>query len=519
MNTTDFLTISAAICPERTAITFAGRAISFSELNDRVNNLAAAMAGIGVKRNDRVGLLQVNTPACVEVYFATARLGAIYVPLNFRARTADLTYIINNSGVGVIFVGGRYLDRMKSALPDLGDAARLITLDEKRDGLLFYEDMLAETAAADIMADIQNDDTTVLMYTASDTGFPKGVMLSHNSFVVYMLENVIPADPDVKERNILTVPLYHIAGMQAMMAAVYGGRTIIMQRQFEPVGWMELVQQEKADRALMVPTMLKQVMAHPDFSKYDLSSLRVITYGAAPMPFDVIRQAIQLFPGVSFINAFGQTESASTITALGPEDHNISGSPEEIEQKLKRLTSIGKPLSDVEIKIIDAKGNRLGIEAVGEIVTRGPRVMSGYWEEKDQSTKALDKDGWLHTGDIGYEDADGYYYLTGRSKDVIIRGGENVSPGELEAVLQTHPSVEDAAVIGVPSDDWGEEPRAIVVLKPGAHTTAGDIMEYCRGKLSSYQRPGGVVFIDKMPRNSMGKIRKRALREKYGKSL
>jgi len=516
MNTTDFLAISSAICPNRAAIVFEGERYSFAELSARVNNLAASMARLGIGKGDRVGLLQVNCPACMEVYFAVTRLGAIYIPLNFRAKADELSYMINNSGTKLVFVGERYLEMVASIRPRFTGEVMLATLENQHEGMHYYRDMVEKTADAETLADICDDDTAVLMYTAGTTGFPKGVMLSHNSFGIYMLENVTPADPDAEERNILTVPLYHIAGMQAMMAAVYGGRTVIMQRQFDPVGWMELVQSEKANRAMMVPTMLKQLMDHPDFGKYDLSSIRVITYGAAPMPLEVIRQAIKVFPGASFINAFGQTESASTITALGPDDHNISGTPEEVEKKLKRLTSIGKPLSDVEIKIADEDGKKLGPGKVGEIVVRGPRVMSGYWDEQDKSRKTLDKEGWLHTGDMGYVDEDGYYYLAGRSKDMIIRAGENISPGELEEVLNAHPAIEDAAIIGVPSDEWGEEPKAIVVLKKGQACTAEEVMEYCRGKLASYKRPRYVEFVDELPRNTMGKVLKRVLREKYG---
>jgi len=356
------------------------------------------------------------------------------------------------------------------------------------------------------------------MYTAGTTGFPKGVMLSHNSFSIYVLENVTPADPVTEEKNILTVPLYHVAGIQAMMAAIYGGRTLVMERQFDPAEWMTLVQDEKVGRAMMVPTMLKQLMDHADFSKYDLSSMRVVTYGAAPMPLPVIRKAMEVFPGVSFINAFGQTETASTITTLGPEDHVIEGTEEEKEKKLRRLSSIGRPTSDVEMKTIDDEGNDLPVGEVGEIVARGPRVMSGYWKEDDKTAKTIDKDGWVHTGDMGYMDEEGYFFLAGRTTDMIIRGGENISPEEVEVVLHEHSKIEEAAVIGVPDDEWGEVPMCVVVLKEGEAATEEDIIEHCRAALASYKRPRSVAFTDELPRNQMGKVLKRVLRDQYGGS-
>ena len=517
MNTTDFLNISAAICPDRVAIVFEGKRYTFSQLNERVNKLANALLSLGVQKGDRVALLQVNCNQCVEAYFAVAKVGAIYVPLNFRAKGSELAYMLNSSESGDLLTGDRYIDLVNSVRPNLSSVKHFISIDSKHDGMLYYEELISSSPAEEVVTDINDDDTTILMYTAGTTGFPKGVMLSHNSFSIYVLENVTPADPVLEERNILTVPLYHVAGIQAMMAAIYGGRTLVMERQFEAKEWMELVEKEKATRAMMVPTMLKQLLDNPDFGKYDLRSLRVITYGAAPMPLEVIKKALDVFPGVSFINAFGQTESASTITILSPEDHVISGTEEERERKLKRLSSIGKPMSDIEMKVVDETGRELTPGEVGEIVARGPRVMTGYWRDEEKTKKTIDKDGWLHTGDMGYMDEDGYFYLAGRTTDMIKRGGEFIAPEEVEAVLHSHPKIEEAAVIGVPDVEWGEQPRAIIVLKQGETATAEEIMEYCRERISSFKRPRSVVFVDGLPRNPMGKVLKRVLREQYGK--
>ena len=244
-----------------------------------------------------------------------------------------------------------------------------VSLGEVRGNWLSYEDLLGSSPSDEVVAEIGDEDITILMYTSGTTGRPKGVPLRHSGFVSYVLENVEPASPDIEERNLLTVPLYHVAGIQAMLAAVYGGRTLVLMRQFETEEWLRTVQQEKATRAMLVPTMLKWVIDDPDFKKYDLSSLKVITYGAAPMPFEVIKKAIQEMPWVRFINAFGQTETASTITTLGPEDHVLEGTEEEIEKKLKRLTSsIGRPLPDVEVKIVDEEGNPVPAYEVGEIL-------------------------------------------------------------------------------------------------------------------------------------------------------
>jgi len=518
MNTTEFLTIATAICPDRTALVFEGKRHSFNQLSERTNRLANALANLGVKKGDRVALLQVNCSQCVETYFTVAKLGAIYVPLNFRAKGDEQDYMINFAEADTLLIGERYIDLIDSIKSRLPKVEHFISIENKHDGMLYYEDIIAAAPTDQVITDIGDDDTTILVFTAGTTGRPKGVMLSHSSFAIYVLENVTPADPELEEGNILTVPLYHIAGIQAMMAAIYGGRTLVMERQFNAKEWMELVEKEKANRAMMVPTMLKQLIDHPDFSKHDLSSLRVITYGAAPMPLEIIKRALDVFPGVSFINAFGQTETASTITMLSPEDHIISGTEEERERKFKRLSSIGKPMPDVEMKVIDEAGNALPTGEVGEIVARGPRIMTGYWKDEEKTAKTIDKEGWVHTGDMGYMDEDGYFYLGGRATDMIIRAGENISPEEIENVLHSYPKIDEVAVIGVPDEEWGEQPKAIVVLKEGETATPEEIMEYCRAKLASYKRPRSVIFVDELPRNPMGKVLKRVLREQYGKS-
>jgi len=519
MNTTDFLSISAAICPDRDAIVFEGKRITYSQLSQRANKLANALSKLGIKQGDRLAMLQVNCPECLETYFAVARLGAIYVPLNFRAKEEELSYMCNHAEAKVLFAGKRYLDLVRSILPNLPSVKTCISIDDKVADMQLYSELVNSAPDDEIVADIGDEDVTILMYTAGTTGRPKGVPLRHSGFVSYVLDNVEPASPDMEERNLLTVPLYHVAGIQAMLAAIYGGRTLVIMRQFEVNEWMKAVQQEHATRAMLVPTMLKQVIDNPDFSKYDLSSLHVITYGASPMPFEVITKAMKMLPWVRFINAFGQTETASTITALGPEDHIIEGTEEEKQKKLKRLgSSIGKPLPDVEVKILGENGETLPPGEIGDIVAKGPRIMSGYWQDEEKTKKAFTPDGWLITSDRGWMDEDGYVFLAGRGDDMIIRGGENISPEEVENALYSHPKVEEAAVIAVPDSEWGQIPKAIVVLKKGETATEAEIMEHCRAKLASFKRPRSVVFIDELPRNTLGKVLRKQLRETYGQA-
>ncbi len=515
MNTTDFLSIANAICPERDCMVFEGKRYTYAQTNERANRLVNALVKLGVEKGDRVGILQVNCNQYIETYYAAAKLGAIFVPLNFRAKAEELAYMITNAEAKILFVGSRYLELIHQIRPQLGMVKECISIDSKEGP--YYENLIQSVSSEELYSEIGDEDITILMYTSGTTGRPKGVPLRHNAFVSYVLENVEPASPEIEERNLLTVPLYHVAGIQAMLAAIYGGRTLVMMKQFEVKEWIETIQQEKATRAMLVPTMLKRVIDDPSFHKYDLSSLKVITYGAAPMPFEVINKAIKLMPWVRFINAFGQTETASTITTLGPEDHIIEGTEEEKEKKLRRLSSsIGKPLPDVEVKIVDEEGKTLSSLEVGEILARGPRIMTGYWQDEQKTSQVMMEGGWLRTGDMGYMDEEGYIYLTGRGDDMIIRGGENVSPEEVEEVLHSHPKIDEAAVIGVSDPEWGQEPRAVVVLKKGETTTQDEIIEFCRTRLAGFKRPRSVVFLDSLPRNPMGKVLRKKLREEYG---
>ena len=517
MNTLDFLSIASAICPDRDCVVSERTRYTFGQIDERTSRLASALANLGVNKGDRVAILEVNCSQYLESYYATTKVGGIFAPLNFRAKQDELGYMLNNAEATVLLVGDRYIDMVSALRPQLPSVKHYISIDSKHEDMLYYDELLSASSPQEAASEIDDEDVTMLMYTAGTTGRPKGVPLTHHSFSVYVLENVDPASPEIEEKNLLTVPLYHVAGIQALLAAIYGGRTLIMMRQFEVKEWMETVQRERVNRAMLVPTMLKRVIDDPDFGQYDLSSLRVITYGAAPMPFEVIKKAIEVMPWVRFINAFGQTETASTITALGPEDHVITGTEEEKEKKLKRLaSSIGRPMSDVEIKIIDDEGRELPRGEVGEIVARGPRVMSGYWKDAEKTKDAFTAEGWLRSGDTGYMDEEGYIYLAGRADDLIIRGGENISPVEVENVLYSHPAIEEAAVIGIPDPEWGQQPQAIIVLKQGKTAAAEEIIEYCRASLSSFKRPRSVVFVDELPRNPMGKVLKRVLREQYG---
>jgi len=514
LHTSEFLNISAAIVPNRTAIIFEGKRFTYIQIEERSTLLANALKQIGVNPKDRIAIMNVNCNEHVELYFACAKLDAIYVPLNFRGKQDEIEFILRDSNPKVLIAGNRYLELLESLDKSLLSTIDLVRIEESIPTPNSYKTLLDTSTKQEMFPSGLDQDVIILMYTAGTTGKPKGVMLTHENLSSYILSNVNPADPEIDERNIITLPLYLIAGIQAVLSGIYGGRTLIIQRQFDANGWLKLVENEKVDRAMMVPTMLKSIMESADFGKYDTSSLKVITYGAAPMPLQIIKKALDEFPNTQFINAFGQTETASTITMLPPEDHQIKGSKEEIEKKLHRLSSIGKPLDDVEVKIVNESGKEVDKGEIGEIVAYGPRLMKGYWNQEKATSQAL-KNGWLHTGDLGYMDEDGYIFLAGRAKDFIKRGGEMISPEEVEQVLHSHPVIDEAAIIGIPDENWGEVVRAIVVLKENGNATEKEVIQYCRERLSSFKKPESVIFVKELPRNTLGKVIKRELRETW----
>ncbi len=522
MIVSEFLDLSALLVPERTAIAFEGKRYSYAELKERANRLADALNRLGLAKGDRAAILEVNCNQYVEACFATVRLGAIFVPLNFRVRQDELTYLVGEAEPKVLFVGSRYVSMVREVQLQLPSVKHFIIIGGAYEGMQSYERLLDSGSPDDqTFAEVKDEDIAVLMFTAGTTGFPKGVPQEHNAYSSYVLSNVDPPDMEAPaETNLLVMPLYHVAGMQALMASIYGGRTIALMRQFDEKEWFETVQREKATRVMVVPTMLKRIVEYPDFDKYDLSSVRVLTYGAAFCPYEVLKEAIERFPGRALINAFGGTETSSTIAALRAEDQIITGkeSAAEKEKKLKRLAgSIGLPLDDVEIQVRDEKGEKLAPGKTGEIVVRGARIMKGYWKDEEKTKKAFTADGWYRTGDMGYKDEEGYIYLTGRADDVIVRGGENIGPSEVESVLSSHPKIEEAGVIGVKDVEWGQQVRAIVRLKKGESATEAEIIDFTRPRLAGFKRPTSIVFVsEELPKTSTGKILRRRLREQYG---
>lgn len=516
MNTVEFLTISSAVVPDRIALAQGKHKVTYAQMAGRVTRLANALSGLGVTHGDSIAVMAMNSPDYVTAYYAAAKLGATFVPLNYRAKQEELVYMINTSESKVLLVGERYLDLVASIRDQIPGVAQYICVDARPGHMPNFDDLIAAASDDEMFVDVDDNEASILIFTSGTTAMPKGVVLTYLTLSVYVTNTMNPADPEDEsnEVTLLSVPLYHVAGATTMLSSVWGGRTLAILPQFDPEAWLSAVQDFGVTHSFVVPTMLKRVMEYEDFGKFDLSTLQLITYGAAPMPYEVVKRAVEVFE-CGLMNAYGQTESTSTLTFLGPEDHKLEGTEAERELKLKRLRSVGRPMDDVEVAILDDDGNVVGPGVEGEICVAGARVMREYYKQAEATSEAI-HDGWLHTGDLGYLDEDRYLFITGRRKDLIIRGGENISSGEIEAVLESHPAVDEVAVIGVPDPDWGETVKAIVVLAAGADVTMEELQQHCKSRLASFKMPAYISFVDELPRNHLGKVLKTDLRKTHG---
>ena len=481
--------------------------LTFSQMEGRANRLATALAKMGVKPGDRVAVFQTNCFQFCEMTYAIGKVGGISVNLNFRLRGEEVSYILNNCEPKVLIFGDRYAEIINDIRSNLPSIKHYVVIGKPPADMQSYESLLSQQSSAPFpCVSVQESDTACLIYTSGTTGFPKGAMLTHANIVTPITDRYTFAAGTL----VLNVPMYHIAGVISTLLPLYRGDTQIVLPQFETGVCLDIVEKEKVATTYLVPTMLQGILDHPDFPKKDLSSLRNIGYGASPMPVKLLMQAKELLQA-DYTNFFGMTESTGIISVLSPEDHLLEGSPAEIAKKTRRLAGIGHCIPEGEVRIVDDQDQDVPIGTVGEIIARGKKVMKGYWNKPEATEETL-RGGWLHTGDLASMDEDGYLYLAGRKKDMIIRGGENIYPVEIENVLQSHLKVLESAIVGVPDDYWGEIVKAVIVLKPGQQATSEEIMDYCREKLASYKKPAIVEFVETLPKNAMQKVLKNVLR-------
>ncbi len=500
----EFLRLSAQRYPDRIALVLGdGTQWTFRETNTRVNRLADALSAHGVARGDRVAIFANNGVGYVEVILACLKLGCIYVPLNNRMTAAEVDPLIDQARPSAVFMDSTYASVMTPVLKQARGVTLISTFDDGE--FTPYEQLIAAGRDVEPAVEIDDEDIVGLAFTSGTTGSPKGVLQSQR-----MLKNLVTAitldyeiQPD--EFRYSSSPMFHIGGQSPVLMHLWRGFPTLIMPSFDPDAVLYWIRDRGLTGCFLVPTMISALLAHPKIAESTYPGLRSIIYGAAPMPPSLLRRAIEVFE-CDFVNAFGAGTETGLQTVLSSADHRRAVSGAE-----HLLGSIGKPAYGVDVKLIDDQDNICAVGEVGEIVTRNAQTMSGYLGRPDATAEAL-RDGWFRSGDLAYQDEAGYLYLAGRRNDLIIRGGENVYPIEIEDALAAHPSVAAAAVVGAPDEHWGEVIVAFLVVS--APVTASEVQAFARQSLAAYKIPVRVFFLDELPTNPAGKVLKRVLRDR-----
>lgn len=503
MNLGAILTNTVEKYPDRTALIHLESRWTYEELNSRVNRLADALVKMGVKKGDGIALMFFNSNHFVEVYFATIKIGAVAVPVNFRFVGPEIVHIINDSEATTFFYGNEFHEIISECLPRLNHVRRFITVDSPDTTLAAdYERFLSEGEISEPGVPVTEDDICQIMYTSGTTGKPKGAVITQRAVMWNMVNTIWGREDQEAEIALIIGPLYHTAALNNHLTIqVALGGTSILIKKFDPVHVLEVIQRERVTTISGAPTMYHLLLQHPDAHKFDTSSITKCTAGSAILPGETKRRLETFFPNISGIyDVYGCTEAAPSITSLKGEDAE------------RKHGSVGRVLPFLQVRIVDDADQPVPADTVGELICRGPNVMQGYHGQPEATRETL-RGGWLHTGDMARMDKEGFITIVDRKKDMIISGGENISPREVEEVLLIHPFIDDAAVVGVAEDVWGEAVRAFVVIQPGAELTETDVIRHCRRHLASYKKPKYVSFVDDIPRNPSGKILKTELRQ------
>lgn len=502
----DVIAHQCAVRPDAPAQVFEGVPTSYAQLNQYANSVANGLRGEGLAAQHRIAYLGRNSDVYFELLFGAARAGTVLIGLNWRLAAPEIAFILNDGEAQILFVEEMFRPVVDACLPQCPGIRKVIYTSGAAADYRGWRD-----AQSDVEPDITvaEDDVVMQMYTSGTTGWPKGVLISHRCFMAQMAAADAAADwgqwrdDDI---SLVAMPTFHIGGTMWAFTAFYQGCVNLLLPAAEMSAVLRAIETRRASRMFVVPALLQAMVNDDGARAADLGSMRVIIYGASPIAEDVLRRSMQLFANAIFTQHYGMTETAGSIAALPPADHDLQGSP--------RMKSCGKPFAGVDVKIVSPEGEVLPPGGVGEILIRTGSVMRGYFKRDAATAEAL-RDGWYHSGDAGYLDEDGYLYIEDRIKDMIVSGGENIYPAEIENALHGHPAVRDVAVIGVPDDRWGEVVKAVVVGQPGADLSEAELLAFARERIAGYKLPKSVDFVDELPRNASGKLLKHVLREPY----
>lgn len=486
------------------------RRMTYREAAAEVNRLANAFVSAGLQIGDRVAVLSKNSIEYAVFYYGASKAGLVPVPLNYRLAPPEWTYIINDSEAKLLIAAGDYVSAADGIRGELKGVERFVAIGGTgASGWDDYHQWVAGQPPAPSDRIITDDHDVYQMYTSGTTGNPKGAVLTHGAVTANMVQIVTTLEGEPGERWLLVAPIYHAAAAMTSFNCVYWGGCLYIQEDFNPVEVVRALSEERIGLAVLVPAMIQALLVYvPDVAERRYDDLRLIVYAASPIAEETLRRAMEVFK-CDFAQAYGMTETTAGLTVLLPSDHRRA-----VEEQPELLLSAGRPLPGTELRIVDEQDSPVPNGSIGEIVARGPQLMRGYWNLPDESAETL-RGGWMHTGDAGITDDEGYIYIQDRVNDMIVSGAENVYPRVIEEVLFQHPAVADAAAIGVPDAEWGETVKAVVVLREGQTATEEELIDFCRGKLGGFERPRSVDFVSELPRNLTGKVLKRQLREPY----
>jgi acyl-CoA synthetase (AMP-forming)/AMP-acid ligase II len=499
INIGDFLTRRSRLTPDREGLVCEGVRRTYKDLNDRANRLANAMTALGIGHGDRVSILAFNEPEYYDMYFGLGKIGATLVPVNYRLAGPEIQYILSDCESKVLVFGPEYAEVVDSIRNDIPAKEFIAVSADPPEWAKSYKALIGD--ASDVEPEIAggDEDTLTILYTSGTTGRPKGAELTHAYYYWNSVNLMCTLGLDIGNTNLIALPLFHIGALAGPPWMVHSGGKVVLLRTLDPQRFLELIEEEKVTGFGSVPQLLDFLKLVPDFEKYDWSSIRTIMVYAAPVPVTLIKEYEAV--GIEVRQLYGLTE-CNTGTVL------------DSENAIEKAGSCGRPFFHTEVRVVDDNGQDLAPGKKGEVLLRAPNMMKGYLNRPEETAAAI-IDGWLHTGDIGKMDADGFLYILDRKKDMIISGGENIYPAEIEDALLNNPKVADVGVIGYSHEKWGEAVKAIVVVKEGESLTEEELIEWCQGKIGKFKIPKTVVVTDAIPRTPTGKILKTELRKHF----
>lgn len=510
MNIRDYVVKMGHLHPDREVLVFQEHRFTGRQVRDRIFRLSNALLGLGLEKGDRVAVLLTNSHYSVECFYALACAGLVLVPMNSRNAAREHLYMLENAEVRAVLVGQEFLGVIQPILSEASGVSHAVCINGPApQGWLDYETLIAGAGVEEPQIELLDEDLSSIRYTSGTTGRPKGVMHSQRGALTTVYSTLMDG-LDIKSTDSVALigPVTHASGSYILPHLVRGAKVVILPG-FDVTNVLRTVEQERVTMIHLIPTMLVMILASPEIDRYDLSSLKTIRYGASPISPDVLKRAIGIF-GDIFVQGYGLTEASMPMSLLLKDDHILDGS----EKSIRRLSSIGREVTFSKVRIMDDEGNFVPPGQIGEIVVQSSQVMQGYWKNPEATAEAL-RGGWLHTRDMGFMDEEGYIYLVDRKEDMIISGGFNIYPKEVEDVLYMHPAVLEAAVFGIPDEKWGETVKAAVSLKTGQKATEQEIIEHCKTHLAGYKKPTSVDFLDQLPKGHTGKIVRRELKDPY----